>query len=91
MGQIKNWKKSKKYDGTNPQRLTIWTNTLPQYDNFHDNFYVSVSGQNNDWGVSITKNGYQKQFCNHFNNGFSSYKDAVKFATTYMKQNSEKI
>jgi len=86
MGRIKNWKKSNKYDGTNPNRLTIWFNTLPQYKSFQDKFYITVSGRAKDYSVSITKNGKQKQFTKEFDNGFESYNEAVKFATKYMRE-----
>lgn len=88
MPRIKNWRKSKKYDGTNPQRYTIWSNTRPEYKEFHDNHYVTVGGEGSDWSVTINKGGYQKIYSNQLRgNGFSSYDEAVAFAVDYMRRN----
>ena len=90
MGKIKNWKKSSKYDGSNPQRYTLWFNTLPQYKDFKDNYYVTVKGQAKDYSVAITKDGNQRIYDNDLGgDGFSSYEEAVSFAVDYMRRNPQ--
>ena len=79
MVYIKNWKKSGKY---NKRGHTIYYNTLPKYEKFHNNFHVSVGkvGRTSDFFVQITKEG--KATAKEFPN----WKTALSYAIKYMKK-----
>jgi len=78
MSKIKGWSKSKKYDGSNQQKDTIYVSTrFPKNE-----FYVSVGlvGNTDKGFFSITDKGSTVSF------EYPTYEIAKKEAINYMRQ-----
>ena len=80
MAKIKGWNKSKKYDGTNPSKYTIYvSNRFP-----NNEYYVSIGlvGNTKKGYYSITDKKSQVSF------QYKDYDTAKKEAIKYMRSHS---
>lgn len=86
MPRIKGWVKSKKYDGNNPQKITLYQNKPQKKE-----LWIVKEGRSDYYSVSITDRNKMKQKTlksqGLMGNGFNSYSDALKYAINYMRRN----